>query len=86
LAAGPTQILKPLQVPSALVETIFLSMSAAQSLFEFQSAVGPTDALFLERLESFMEKSLSDIKAFAERESQPYEEVFMAFMDESSSL
>jgi hypothetical protein len=57
-------------------------MSATQSLFEFQApSVGfPNDALFLERLESFMEKSLSDIKAFAERESQPYEEVFVAFM------
>lgn len=31
--------------------------------------------LFLERLDTFMQKSLSDIRAFAERESRSYEEV-----------
>jgi hypothetical protein len=63
-------------------------MSATQSLFEFSAtSVGSlNDALFLERLESFMEKSLSDIKAFAERESQPYEEVFTAFLSDPSSI
>lgn len=35
------------------------------------------DALFLERLEAFMDKSLADIKAFAERESRPFEEVLL---------
>jgi hypothetical protein len=63
-------------------------MSATHGLFEFHAAnVGSSkDALFLERLESFMEKSLSDIKAFAERESQSYEEVFTAFMGEPSNV
>ena len=61
-------------------------MSATQALFEFHGDGPPNDALFLERLESFMEKSLSDIKVFAERESQPYEEVFTAFMSEPSSV
>jgi len=36
----------------------------------------PQDPLFYERLEAFMDKSLADIKAFAERESRPFEEVF----------
>ena len=34
-----------------------------------------SDALFLERLDAFMDKSIADIKAFAERESRPFEEV-----------
>ena len=39
---------------------------------------GPQDALFYERLEAFMNKCLVDIKAFADRESRPFEEVFQA--------
>lgn len=35
----------------------------------------PDNDLFLERLDTFMQKVLNDIKAFAERESRPYEEV-----------
>ena len=33
------------------------------------------DGLFQERLDAFMDKSIADIKAFAERESRPFEEV-----------
>jgi hypothetical protein len=33
------------------------------------------DALFLERLEAFMQKSLLEVKAFSEREYRPFEEV-----------
>lgn len=33
------------------------------------------DALFLERLKFFYEQSLTDIRAFAQREGRPYEEV-----------
>ena len=36
----------------------------------------PSDDLFLERLETFMEKCLGDIRAFAQRELRPYEEVY----------
>ncbi|KAK2460337.1 hypothetical protein APHAL10511_007726 [Amanita phalloides] len=32
------------------------------------------DGLFLERLDAFMDKSIADIRAFAERESRPFEE------------
>ena len=35
------------------------------------------DGLFLERLDAFMEKCLADIRAFAERESRSFEEVFL---------
>ena len=46
-------------------------------LFEYQSPGEVNDdALFLERLDTFMEKSLTEIKAFAEREMRPYDEVF----------
>lgn len=50
-------------------------------MFEYDARVGesPNDALFLERLDTFMEKSLGDIKAFAEREFRPYEEVTKTF-------
>jgi hypothetical protein len=33
------------------------------------------DALFLERLETFLEKSLQDVKAFSARECRSFEEV-----------
>ena len=33
------------------------------------------DGLFFERLDAFMDKCLADIRAFAERESRPFEEV-----------
>ena len=57
-------------------------MSHNPTLFEYHGpdSAASKDGLFLERLEIFMEKSLSDIKAFAERESRPYEEVFADFM------
>lgn len=47
-------------------------------MFEYQAPGedAANDGLFLERLDTFMEKSLADIKAFAERELRPYEEVF----------
>jgi hypothetical protein len=41
------------------------------------------DALFVERLEAFLDKSLSDIKAFSEREGRDPEEVGL---DRSSSV
>ncbi|KAF8896335.1 hypothetical protein BD779DRAFT_1495273 [Infundibulicybe gibba] len=34
----------------------------------------PPDGLFFERLETFMDKCLADIRAFSERESRPFEE------------
>lgn len=45
---------------------------------EYDARAGemPSDDLFLERLETFMEKCLGDIRAFAERELRPYEEVY----------
>jgi hypothetical protein len=33
------------------------------------------DGLFLERFEAFMEKTVSDIKAFSIREDRPFDEV-----------
>lgn len=47
-------------------------------IFEYvaHAGEGPKDGLFLERLDTFMEKCLGDIKAFADRELRPYEEVF----------
>lgn len=39
------------------------------------SGAAATDALFLERLETFMDRSLADIKAFSEREGRSFEEV-----------
>lgn len=38
------------------------------------------NGLFLERLDTFLQKSLGDIKAFAERESKSYEEVDRIFV------
>jgi hypothetical protein len=48
------------------------------TMFEYESSDNAVfaDPLFLERLDTFMDKCLVDIKAFAERESRPYEEVF----------
>ncbi|KAG6851108.1 hypothetical protein H0H93_000988 [Arthromyces matolae] len=37
-------------------------------------ASGSSDPLFLERLDTFMEGTLADIKAFADREFRPLEE------------
>lgn len=59
----------------------FLSMIAnptTSSVFEYETHASEAskDVLFLERLDTFMEKCLGDIKAFAERELRPYEEVF----------
>ena len=47
-------------------------------MFEYESSDNAMskDALFLERLDTFMDKCLIDIKAFAERELRPYQEVF----------
>ncbi|KIM39822.1 hypothetical protein M413DRAFT_37741, partial [Hebeloma cylindrosporum] len=42
--------------------------------YETQTSEASKDVLFLERLDTFMEKCLGDIKAFAERELRPYEE------------
>ncbi|KAF8968153.1 hypothetical protein BDZ97DRAFT_1697040 [Flammula alnicola] len=46
------------------------------AMFEYDVRAGeaPKDDLFFERLDTFMEKCLGDIKAFAERELRPYEE------------
>lgn len=38
------------------------------------SGATAADALFLERLETFMDRSIADIKAFSEREGRPFEE------------
>ena len=48
------------------------------TMFEYESSDNAMskDALFLERLDTFMDKCLVDIKAFAERELRPYQEVF----------
>ena len=48
------------------------------AMFEYESLdkAMSEDALFLERLDTFMDKCLIDIKAFAERELRPYQEVF----------
>jgi len=48
------------------------------TMFEYESSDNAMskDGLFLERLDTFMDKCLIDIKAFAERELRPYEEVF----------
>lgn len=48
------------------------------SVFECETHASDAskDVLFLERFDTFMEKCLGDIKAFAERELRPYEEVF----------
>lgn len=41
-----------------------------------KSELYPTpDPLFLERLEAFCQQSLQDVRAFAERESMPFEDV-----------
>jgi len=46
-------------------------------MLEFSArAPGSPDGLFLERLETFMDKCLADIKAFSERENRPFAEVY----------
>lgn len=57
-------------------------MSRPQQLTEYascrtESTQSSDNDLFYERLDTFMQKILNDIKAFAERESRPYEEVEM---------
>lgn len=44
-------------------------------LSEYCSRPTKEDELFLERLDSLMQKSLADIRAFSERELRPFEEV-----------
>ncbi len=45
-------------------------------MFEFDAEKRkPADGLFLERLDAFMDRSMSDLKAFADRESLSLEEV-----------
>ena len=57
---------------------IFLVYKFSGPMFEYESSDNAMskDALFLERLDTFMDKCLTDIKAFAERELRPYQEVF----------
>jgi hypothetical protein len=54
-------------------------MSQTPELTEYTShpaeANSLDNALFLERLDTFMQKSLSEIQAFAERESKSFDEV-----------
>jgi hypothetical protein len=38
-------------------------------------ADGPQDGLFAERLQTFMKRSLTEMKAFSEREQRPFEDV-----------
>jgi hypothetical protein len=40
-----------------------------------KSQVATPDPLFLERLQAFLEKTLNEIQAFAERENKPFDEV-----------
>ena len=52
--------------------------ASTSKVFEYSSPdsdATATDALFLERLETFMDRSLADIKAFSEREGRSFEEV-----------
>lgn len=46
-------------------------------MFEFESPAvdAAKDPLFNERLDAFLQKNLAEIRAFAERELRPYEEV-----------
>ena len=55
-------------------------MSHTPELIEYTSQPlettdSPEKALFLERLDTFMQKSLAEIQAFARRESKSYDEV-----------
>jgi len=55
-------------------------MSHTPELIEYTSHPPETtgsleDALFPERLDTFMHKSLAEIQAFAQRESKSYDEV-----------
>ncbi|KAL0573685.1 hypothetical protein V5O48_008256 [Marasmius crinis-equi] len=43
--------------------------------------VSDVDELFLERFEAFMDKSLSELKAFSEREERPFEEMRFRFAE-----
>ena len=58
--------------------SLFGKFQATMAMFEYESSDNAMskDALFLERLDTFMDKCLTDIKAFAERELRPYQEVF----------
>ena len=63
----------------ALLYFFFGSISSStMTMFEYESSDNAIskDPLFLERLDTFMDKCLIDIKAFAERELRPYQEVF----------
>lgn len=56
------------------------TMSHTPELIEYTSQPlettdSPEKALFLERLDTFMQKSLAEIQAFAQRESKSYDEV-----------
>jgi len=56
------------------------TMSHTPELIEYTSHPPETtgsleDALFPERLDTFMHKSLAEIQAFAQRESKSYDEV-----------
>ena len=62
-----------LHPPSSVL--LFCAMSS-NHVCEYTSR-DPTaeDGLFLERLETFMDKCLADIRAFSERELRPFEQV-----------
>ena len=52
--------------------------------FDNTLSVATPDPLFLERLHAFLEKSLTDIKGFSERENRPLEEVLRCSLIRSS--
>lgn len=46
-------------------------------MFEYNARdEGKPDELFLERLDTFMDKCMADMRAFSERELRPFEEVY----------
>ncbi|KAJ3532631.1 hypothetical protein NMY22_g7661 [Coprinellus aureogranulatus] len=52
-------------------------LASTSQVYEYSShdsSASATDALFLERLDTFLDRSLADIRAFSEREGRPFEE------------
>ncbi|KAF8071896.1 hypothetical protein FPV67DRAFT_1483087 [Lyophyllum atratum] len=65
----------PLEVGPSPKPSFSLRSHKYRIMDEFSTrALGPPDGLFLERLDAFMDKCLSDIRAFSEREHRPFEE------------
>jgi hypothetical protein len=77
-AYKPYAIAPSVKKNGALLHFLGYISSSTITMFEYESSDSAMskDALFLERLDTFMDKCLIDIKAFAERELRPYQEVF----------